>query len=772
MRLNDNALLQEMVRFIVLFFWPLSLLIDLLIAPPRFFRVAWRLPVYSVLGPFGSIALTIRGMRARASSAAAEMRPVALRRASVVVLALVLLLLGTGLAMAFETRWADWYFPLLRWHRWVGIVLLPVYAAYLLLHLKRTVGGTRAILHVAFSVAFFAAVLFLNVNSRLSFAVLAAAVLSLFGWALFLRRLEGRSEEGKSRGGLVLNAWLLLLIGSGIYLIPSVNAAISTPFGNKFYLAHGPLALFGLPAAVFFFLHHIRRTPRTFPVWVQITSLATGVPLAAAILYQGFEKTFAGNIGTYRDQRLFASAAAATQFPDPHLSPPHEWWLAEMNEYESCRYCHVDATRQWEGSSHALSGRNILYRGVLQRLISSGRLNETALCQSCHQPALALLADRQEATSPAVMAADQGVSCKVCHLTYEIARPPRNGLIVFREEERIPGLLHPGDAYRPPPPENIRDDLRLHLKGFSNSQTFGSPEFCAECHRIEVPAHGTIAAFALPSPYDGSGGDRPPPCMECHMASDSLNGRGVAYPNHKWPGSNARWSALLATDLSDPIRKAVSKGDEETEDFLLGRGLRDVDRGVAATSPAFAIATRWAPAAPGTLTVEVVNARGGHPFPVGSPDLVENWLFVQARTPAGVIFTSGELDSHARLPAEARRFGVALLGADGGPLQHHDLTAISAVGERRLLMPGEVRSETYRLPAEKVAFPVEFTAELRYRRARQEFLDELFGPAALSLPVVRLAVTHCRMERPDGSLSCVYSDSTNSDPGLRTVHSP
>src|SRR6185369_12330563 len=145
------------------------------------------------------------------------------------------------------------------------------------------------------------------------------------------------------------------------------------------------------------------------------------------------------------------TGTAASLATDVQASPPHEWWLAEMNDVHSCRSCHEDVYSQWQGSCHAFTGKNILYRAVLQRVIDQGRLDETALCQSCHQPALSAMTDRRAATTKEALDADEGVSCKVCHLTYRVADPPRNGMRLLREEERIPGINHAGKPYQAPP---------------------------------------------------------------------------------------------------------------------------------------------------------------------------------------------------------------------------------------------------------------------------------------------------------------------------------
>lgn len=745
----ENSILIQEIRYVLFFGWPLSVFIDILLAPQGFFVRPYRVVLYVALGPLGTIDITRRAIRARAGAASLEKRPVPVRVGGVVLLGLVGTLLATGLAMAVATRWPDWYFPVLHVHRGLGVVLVPVYTAYLAYHVRRTSGLRSLVVHAVFSAALFGALLLLNPNAPLPGVLIVGTALLLIGSAAYVRRLDQRTEEGKSRGGLALNGWLLIVIASGLYLVPGVNARIGNNFGNYYYHLHGLVALFGLPVAVFLFLHHIRRTPRAFPLPARIAAVFVGIPFAAYSLYAANQKTHAGDISGYRNQRFFATATASGALsPGASTDTPHEWWGDEMNEVATCMGCHGVHFEQWQGSAHALSGRNLSYRAVLAQLIEQGRLDETGFCQSCHQPSLSVLADRRAATSPEAMNADQGVSCKVCHLTYKVGDPPRNGMALLREEERIPGLLVGGAPYRPPSNEQIRDDLRLHLKGFSNPTLLGSPRFCGNCHRIELPAHGPrLAALVLPNPYDGEAQGGAPPCKSCHMPYDTKNAKGVPFPNHHMFGVNTHLASMLPPDADSALRLAVAAGDAGTEAWLAGRGDGGVSFGVAATRPAFDLQVRWVSGAPPQVVVDVQNVRGGHPFPVGAPDLVEAWLFVEVAGPDGVVYASGELDGAGRLPESARRFGPTMLGADGAPLKHHDIMTVSAVGERRLLIPGEPRQESFSIPTGVTfRYPLDVRTELRYRRARRTFVDEAFGRDAPSLPVAPLATARCRVE--------------------------
>lgn len=747
-----DAILFEEVKFVLLFGWPLAVLLSILLAPRRFFLARpYRIVVYVLLGPVGTLDLVRRAILVRAGAATSETRPIPVRRTSMTILILIAALLATGIAMAFALRWPDWYFPVLRLHRALGIVAFVAYFPYLAHHLYRTGGAQNLLLHGSFSVLLLASLLFLNPNTALPAAALAGGVAIMIGIAVYVRRLDRHTEEGKSRGGLILNAWVLMVLATGIYLVPEVNSRISNNSGNYYYQLHGLLALLGLPAIAFLFLHHLRRTPLAIPSVARSGWALASVLFAALVLYAANLKTHAGDLDRYRNQRLFATATAQGEWASRFgAQPPHEWWLAEMNEVESCAACHDVLFEQWQGSSHALSGRNTIYRAVLARLIAEGRLEDTGFCQSCHQPALAALSDRSAATSQQAMEADQGVSCKACHLTYKIADPPRNGMTLFREEERIPGWLTAGAAYQPPPDDRIRDDLRLHLKSFSNSKLFGSPAFCGNCHRIELPAtaprHTTVV---LPNPYDTNGTDTHPPCKTCHMPYDTRNARGVQFPNHNMFGANPHWSAMLPAHTPPQMRQAVAKGDAAIEEWLAGLRSDDVSHGVAATWPALKLHLGWENGPPARLVVNVENSRGGHAFPVAAPDLVETWLFVEAIGADGRIFTSGALDAAERLTADAHRFGVELLDGGGEPLQHHDILGVGAVGVQRLLVPGRWQREEISIPESVTSGPpVDVRVELRSRRAKRELIDGAFGRQAPSMPIASLAVAHCRIAGP------------------------
>ncbi len=745
---EQNAIFLHEVEYAFYFVWPLSVVVSIVVAPQGFFAKPLRTLGYVALGPIGTADLIRRAMRARARAAASvsEVRPSTIRPASVLVLLGFAALLVSGLVLATQYRWPDWYFPLARLHRDVGLGFAGVYLAYLAWHVRRNAGWLNLAIHSAFTVALVLVLLFVNVDSKLPKPVLWGATFTIFGSAAYLRRLDRRTEEGKSRGGLILNTYLLIVLASGFYLVPAVNVAIANNFGNYYYHLHGLAALFGLPLAAFLFLNHVRRTPTSFPWPARVAVAAVGIPFAAYTLVVADRKTHAGELAGYRNQRLFATG---TTRDDPRTSPPHEWWIAEMNDVRSCRGCHDVLFDQWLGSAHALAGNNPFYREVLGELVRQERLDETAFCQSCHQPVLSALADRRLATSATLMSNDWGVTCKSCHLTHEVEKPPRNGRFVMREEERVPGLLQAGDEYVPPPHGAIRDDLRLHLKGFSNSVLFGSREFCGSCHRVELP---NDAKLVLPNPYDGAPGFGvvETECKACHMPEDTENRAGVRFPNHHMFGVNTQWAEMVPIDAHVGQLDAAREGDAKLRNWLAGSTPQTGGLGIKADRPAFTLALEWSQTPDGAqLAVTATNDRGGHPFPLGALDLNEAWLHVTAASAGTRWFESGAIDSTGQLDPEARRFGARLLGTDGQPLAHHDIVTIAALADVRLLAPGKPHREEYTvtMPAD-LRYPLEVRAELRYRRARQEFMDYVYGRGARTMPITELAAAVCTIPAP------------------------
>ena len=68
----DNAIAVEEIRYVLFFGWPLSVFVDILLAPQGFFARPWRVLLYVALGPLGTLDVVRRAMRAQSAQLTAE----------------------------------------------------------------------------------------------------------------------------------------------------------------------------------------------------------------------------------------------------------------------------------------------------------------------------------------------------------------------------------------------------------------------------------------------------------------------------------------------------------------------------------------------------------------------------------------------------------------------------------------------------------------------------------------------------------------------------
>lgn len=162
----------------------------------------------------------------------------------------------------------------------------------------------------------------------------------------------------------------------------------------------------------------------------------------------------------------------ATGSEDPALITP-----------EACAACHFEIVQEWSQSRHALAWTNSIFT-------TEYNVRKPAWCIHCHAPTSVQVARRD--TQDALV--NTGVNCAACHI--------RRGQIVSRR--RSPASPH----------ASIVDS------------TFGSPEFCGDCHNFAFPiqdARGTAVALS-PFPMqatvsqfqNGPWAQAPNGCLTCH----------------------------------------------------------------------------------------------------------------------------------------------------------------------------------------------------------------------------------------------------------------
>ncbi|HEV2488930.1 MAG TPA: tetratricopeptide repeat protein [Candidatus Acidoferrales bacterium] len=379
-------------------------------------------------------------------------------------------------------------------------------------------------------------------------------------------------------------------------------------------------------------------------------------------------------------------------------------------ESETCKECHADAYRQWEGSAHHFSSfNNQWYRKSIEYMQDTVGIRPSKWCAGCHDPALLFTGMferpiREVENTPEGQA---GLGCVMCHSMvavqssmgqggYVLEYPPLNDLATSKNPvvHRLVNLLIKLN------PEPHR---RAFLKPFVRSQT---AEFCSTCHKVHldfpVNHYRWTRGFNEYDNWQASGisgqGARsfyyppqPQTCTDCHMpalhSNDFGNDRGVVH-SHQFPAANTAlpYENEDATQL-DTVEKFLEANQVSVDIFGISPERLNTEAARGGNTPSsvaipqlqttfgvgeesqftapagqqqFATPAAQLTAPFGRIPVQVrrgdtvrvdvvVRTRGvGHFFPGGTIDAFDLWLELRAKDENGrMIFWSGKAGPNA-----------------------------------------------------------------------------------------------------------------------------
>jgi hypothetical protein len=271
-----------------------------------------------------------------------------------------------------------------------------------------------------------------------------------------------------------------------------------------------------------------------------------------------------------------------------------------------CSECHDRMHDEWMTSAHANARRSPIYRRMREN-------SNDDTCDRCHAP----LASRLPASD---LAADEGVSCEVCHNIKDVEVRRAGGKFYLHLEDQVKyGPLC--DA----------EDHYFHRMGCSPLHQHA--ELCAGCHLY----YRTLA-----------GGEELPVYTEYEEWRDEYQNRGMSCQKCHMPGTRAE----VASGAGE--RNGVSNHS------LLGRANDLRRRALKATAVVRANADGL------EIEVEVRNVGAGHRVPTGLPD---RRIVVRA-----VSITS---DGKEHVAAE-QRFGRKLVDDGGMPAPSYLATRVAS----------------------------------------------------------------------------------------------
>ncbi len=144
-----------------------------------------------------------------------------------------------------------------------------------------------------------------------------------------------------------------------------------------------------------------------------------------------------------------------------------------------------------------------------------------------------------------------------------------------------------------------------------------------------------------------------------------------------------------------------------------------------------------------TLKVRIVLAdnKGGHSFPTGPLDVVRVWIELEVYGEAGKkVFHSGKLDRENHVEAGSYVLRPIAITESGHSILTPDIWHPKGQQFRPAINPGESGSFEYRLLVPRtVSGQLLVRARLRYRKANQFFMNEVYAPDHREAPVTDLS---------------------------------
>jgi Flp pilus assembly protein TadD len=419
-----------------------------------------------------------------------------------------------------------------------------------------------------------------------------------------------------------------------------------------------------------------------------------------------------------------------------------------------CGHCHQESHKQWRQSAHANSFRTPWYLKNVQLLISSKGIAYARHCEGCHNPIALTSGSMTKGVEQKRPGDDDGVTCAVCHSirkgdlrgtgSYVLSQPA-----VMVDEAGQPVYGKVSDA-----------EILAHLDRHSKAvmpEFLRSSDFCATCHKAALPAslndykwqralfvydEWQISSFSKQSPLPFYQKETVSTCQTCHMKREALTDRDSGakdgtLASHRWLGGNTFLPAYYKYDEQLARTKAFLMDNVFNVDIF------GIERqGVAGmTAPLGLVPLSLAPGDEVTVSVVIQNKGIAHSHVPEQRDIYESWVEFKAYDASGrMLIHSGFLTPNGDLDEHAHSFTNRLVNVQGDLNDKHQVWANRVVAFNNTIQSGRSQVVRYRfgLP-QNIQGPLTITAEVKYRRFNQHFIDWAMGEQRTAMTVVTMA---------------------------------
>ncbi len=423
-----------------------------------------------------------------------------------------------------------------------------------------------------------------------------------------------------------------------------------------------------------------------------------------------------------------------------------------------CAKCHTDIHPQWDQSAHAKAFVEPFYQKNVNDLIAQKNIAFTRHCESCHNPTALFsgaLTDKPQFSERPFD--EEGVSCIVCHSIESVSGRGIGGYTMGQ-----PALLVKNDGTKiiDATDDEITSDIESHKRAMMRD-LLKKPEFCASCHKSQVPRelndYKFVRAFMVGDEHQQSSFSKEVPhpfytrqketCNSCHMQRVPTKFYDASVKNdtivsHRFAAANT--AIPLVYGYREQFEEVVKflKDDKIGIDIFalnIQQGASDRQRLIAPINRrSFEIEKGDVV----TADVVITNKNIGHSFPPELRDFYEAFVeFTVSDKDDKTLYKSGYIKRDGSLDNKAHNYLTYLVSKEGKLIDTHHIWRTRVVGYNNKIDSGKSDLSRY-----KFVVPIDYTGEIklsakvRYRRFTKVYSDYVIGRPT-ELPIVTMAET-------------------------------